>query len=1002
MESFSTIKGICPVLIGRGEAQARLQGMAQQVLRGQGQLVIVKGEAGIGKSRLVAEFKNWTRQLNFLRLEGSCFQTDGAFPYAPWLDLFRTYFAALTPKNLPESLRPVALAFSPLLPELAFLFPELTTTPGSNFQPEEEKRKLFAAVDYFLTWQAARQPVLVVLEDLHWSDDLSLELLLYLARRNRDKPLMLIATFRNDELPQSMRRWLAELDREHIAEEFFLTPLSRQEVASMLQNILGEDQPNGVNLLDSLYALAEGNPFFVEELLKTLLTGGQSAFTTKSRDNPPQVTRTEIPRSIFEAVYLRVSGLSPQARRLLTLAAVAGRRFNITLLQEILQWKEEKLLVLLKELTGAQLVVEESAEQFAFRHALTQQAVVSQILLRERQVLHRSLARSLERLAQSSPLKEKYLEDLAYHCYEAEMWEKALKYSRESGEKALALYAQQAAIEHLTRALKAVRHLGQPPAAELYLARGKAYETLGDFEHAREDYESAREAARATQQHKLEWESILATGYLWTGYNYEQAGEWFQQALGLSEKLGDLSLNAWSLARLGNWYLNKGQIRETITSLEGANRLFERLNERQGMAEALEQLGAAYFFMGDPARGVKEFFGRVIELFRELGNNHSLFYTLAARAMDSSPENLETTFSSLRTRTECLLDVEEALQLARQINSQSGLAFVEMCYSLVQASFGDFGQAFAHAREALRIANAIEHQEWIAATNGILGQIYLLLLEPGQAVSHLEAAIAGAQALGSMIWLRLLTPYLASAYILNKDFERAEATLQKAIPAGQLPADYFERQAFRVKGLLAISRNEPALALQIADMLLETVPGDEKLQPIPHLLALKGEALLSLERFNEAVVALEEARQGAEQRQAPSINWRIRCLLGQAYRQLKRENHAQQEWKVAREIVQKLAATIDEKYLRELFLETTSGLLPAEKVISTPSTLTAREREVAALVASGKTNREIANLLMVSERTAEAHVSNILGKLGFSTRAQIAVWAIEKGSISRP
>ena len=715
--------------------------------------------------------------------------------------------------------------------------------------------------------------------------------------------------------------------------------------------------------------------------------------------------RASVPRSVQEAVQQRTVYLSADARRLLTLAAVAGRRFNVTLLQEVMHCDEAHLLALLKEVMAAQLVVEEAADQFAFRHALTQQAISAELLVRERQGLHRSIAQTLERLSTSSPTsRERYLEDLASHCYEAGMWEQALAYAQEVGEKALTLYAQQAAIDHLTRAVEAAHHLSQTPPAHLYQARGQAYETLGDFERARGDYERALDAARTVHDRLMEWQSMLSLGFLWTGRDYERAGVWFRQALALAEELADPTLHAQSLTRLGNWLQNTGRIQEALEAHQEALRLFEMQQNRQGMAETLEMLGMAQYFFGDPARAVKVFFGRAIELFRTLGNRQSLFSTLAARAMDSAPETIETTFSALRTHAECVQDAEEALLLARQTNSQSGQAFVEMATTLALSSFGEFGPALAHAQEALRIATAIEHQEWITATYGALGQLYLLLLEPAQAISCLEAGLAGAQTLGSMIWIRQLTPYLALAYILRQEFPRAEAALKTVIPREQQPDNFFERQVARVWGELALAQGEAARALHIAEQLIVSAPGDAHQQPIPHLLALKGEALLALKRLEEAAETLEGAKLGAEQRQAPSILWRIHRSLGQVYHLLKREDQAQREWSATREIIAKLAATIDETALREHFLRTALASLPQGKPLSQEAVtssryggLSAREREVAALVAQGRSNREIAASLVVSERTAEAHVSNILGKLGLTTRAQIAAWAVEKG-----
>jgi predicted ATPase/DNA-binding NarL/FixJ family response regulator len=998
---------LCPVLIGRTRDLAHLHLLADRVQSGQEQIVLLSGEAGIGKSRLLAALKAYAAAHDFfLLLEGQCFQTESAFPYAPLLGLFRAYFSRLTSKSLPDTMPSFVSTLSRLLPDLALLFPDLATRSApAGGDPEDEKRRLFATMTHFVAEQAVQRPVLLIMEDVHWCDDLSLEFLLHLARRCRHSSLLLLVTYRSDELHPHLSRWLASLDRERLAQECSLQRLSRADVAAMLHAMLAPAQEVDTELLDTLYMRSEGNPFFVEELLKSLMTARElvcvnGAWKLITRQAP-------VPRSVQEAVQQRIAYLSTEARRLITLAAVAGRRFNATLLQEVMRCDEAHLLVLLKEMVAAQLVGEEEADRFAFRHALTQQAIMASLLLRERQALHRSLAQTLERLATSSLLRERYLEDLASHCYEAGMWEQALAYEQEAGEKALALFAQQAAIDHLTRAVEAAHHLSRTPPAQLYLARGQAYETLGDFERARGDYERALDAAHALHDRQMEWQSMLSLGFLWTGHDYEKAEVWFRRALQLSEELSDPMLRARSLYRLGNWLLNAGRIQEALEVLQEALRLFERQQNRQGMAESLGELGMASFYAGDTARALKDFFGRVIELCRSLDDRQTLYSVLAARAMDSAPETIESTYSSLRTRDECVQDAEEARLLARQMNSPAGQAFVEIATSGVLFSFGEFSPALAHAQEALRIATAIEHQEWISAANGVLGQVYLLLLEPDQAVAHLESALAGAQALGSAIWIRQLTPYLALAYILRREFSRAAALLKTIIPREQQAGDFFERQAARIWGELALAQGESAVALHIAEQLIATAPGTERDQPIPHLLALKGEALLALKRPEEAAQALEDARRGAELRHAPSILWRIQRSLGRAYHRLKREEQAQRTWSAARQIISRLTATIDESELREHFLQVALASLPQEKLLSREALtssmyggLSAREREVAVLVAQGKSNREIASLLVVSERTAEAHVSNILNKLGFTTRAQIAAWAVEKGLIT--
>ena len=999
MGSFSA-PVICTVFIGRISERDTLYQLIDRTRSGQGQVALVSGEAGIGKSRLVAEAKVYAAAHDFLQLQGSCFQVDSSYPFAPLLDLLRACAATST---LGTELGPSIPEFTRLLPELAQSFPGPLPAPLPD--PEQEKRRLFAALTSFFKERSGQQPVLIIIEDLHWCDDVSLEYLQSLARSCAAQPLLLLMTYRNDEVQPGLQRFLAQLDRARLSQELQLVPLSRGDVNAMLDAMFALPIVEEANLLDLIYPLTEGNPFFVEEVLTSLVSGGELFFDDRFWQRKPHPDhRSEhvpVPRSVQDAVQQRTQRLSAEAMHVVTLAAVAGRRFDFAVLQQVMHCDEDRLLLLIKELVANQLVVEVSADQFAFRHALTQQAVYAGLLARERRLLHRTLAEAIEQIYVKTPLLDAHLEDLAFHYYEAGVWAKALEYMKCVGEKALALYAPHAAIDHFTHALSALHHLSGVQSPEVYRLRGQAYETLGEFERALSDYEHALEAARAAHDRLMEWQSMQALGFLWTGHDYEQAGMWFRRALALAGELDDPTLRARSLNRLGNWLVNTGRIQEALEAYQEALGLFEMRADKQGMAETLGELGMAHYFTGDPAGTVKVFFGRAIELFRTLGDSQSLFSHLAARAIDSAPETIETTFSSLRTRDECVQDAQEALLLARQTNSQSGQAFVEMANTLVLSSFGEFGPAFVHAQEALRIATTIEHQEWITATYGALGQLYLLLLEPAQAISYLEDALAGAQALGSAIWIRQLAPYLALAYLLRREFPRAEAALKTVMQREQQPGDFFERQVARVWSELAMAQGEAIRALHIAEHLIVSAPGDMHQQPIPHLLALKGEALIALKRLEEAVESLEDAKLGAEQRQAPSILWRIHRSLGKVYHLLKREDSAQREWRAAREIIARLAGTIDQPSLREHFVQAALQTLPSEKPLPSGKAaaekydgLTEREIEVLRCVAQGLTDAQVAERLIISPRTVHSHLNSIYSKLGITSRSAATRYAI--------
>ncbi|TME05961.1 MAG: hypothetical protein E6I80_15275 [Chloroflexi bacterium] len=364
-------------------------------------------------------------------------------PYAPLLDLLRSFLSS-HPSVLPApEVKQVVQAFLPLLPDLGYVFAGGTPLPTlSSLDPEQEKRRRFEILTHFLTSQASMHPVLLVLEDLHWSDDTSLEFLHYLARRCAAHRLLLLLTYRSDEVRPGLRHFLAHLDRERLAKESLLVRLTRDEVEAMLRAIFALPPSARLELRDPIYALTEGNPFFVEESLKSLIAAGEIFYANGQWDRKP-LGELHVPRSIQDAVQQRTDQLSDSARRVLTLAAVAGRRFDFALLHELTQYDELPLLLLIKKLIAAQLVVEESAEQFAFRHALTRQAIYADLLARERKALHRRIAETLERLYAS--VLDAHQADLAYHFFEASAREKALEYGQRAGQQAQAMYASHSA-----------------------------------------------------------------------------------------------------------------------------------------------------------------------------------------------------------------------------------------------------------------------------------------------------------------------------------------------------------------------------------------------------------------------------------------------------------------------------------------------------------------------------------------------------------------------------
>ena len=343
-----------------------------------------------------------------------------------------------------------------------------------------------------------------------------------------------------------------------LARQVVLEPLTPTDVQTMLQAIFDLRQPVQPEFLTAIYTLTEGNPFFIEEVLKALVAAGDIFYADGGWTRKP-MQELHIPPSVQDAVQRRTQQLSDRRRA----ACSRWRQWpgGALTLPCSNRWpgrRRSELLAVIKELVAAQLVVEETAEHFAFRHALTRQAVYAQLLGRERQTLHRIIGVAIEQFYPTA--LDTQVAELSYHFYEAGEWGKALDYARRAGEQAQTLYAPRAAVEQFTRALAAAQHLAQPPSLlPLHRLRGLAYETLGEFEQARADLEIALDLACSSNDRQEEWQILLDLGQLWASRNYEQTGEYIQRALDLARTLEDPTTLARTLNRMGNWYLNVEQ-----------------------------------------------------------------------------------------------------------------------------------------------------------------------------------------------------------------------------------------------------------------------------------------------------------------------------------------------------------------------------------------------------------------------------------------------------------
>ncbi|HEY2378781.1 MAG TPA: BREX system ATP-binding domain-containing protein [Gemmatimonadaceae bacterium] len=1003
---------VCPTLIGRDEQLESLRRVLAHAREGNGRVALIVGEAGVGKSRLLRAMTEEARAAGFFVLQAACFEAERSIPYAPLLDLVRLFASSAPAAVVGHVLEPAAGDLVSMFPELKPLLPD--ATPSRSVDPESDRRRLFHVLAQAVTQLARKQPVFLSFEDVHWSDDATLELIFHLARSHATQPVVIVLTYRGEEAGPRLARLVADLERARVVTDLPLDRLGRVDVDAMLQAIFGPGQNLGTDFVHVLHGLTEGNPFFVEETLKSLILAGDLAPSGGGSWRARPLERVRVPRTAVEAVRRRLATLTVPARAVASMAAIAGRRFDFDLLQMLTRHNEAELLALVKELIAAQLVVEESAERFAFRHALTREAIYAELLARERVTLHREVAAALER--QHADSIDAVVEALAYHAWESGDWQRAADYAVKAAHHALALSAPREAAAHLDRAFAALERSGNRPEVGLYLDRGRANETLGEFQRANDDFAVALARARDGGDARTEWKALHALGMLWAARDYTRAGSYRREALQAARTTGDESLVARSLNRVGNWYVNHEEPHAGLPYHQEALAIVERLADDAGVAETVDLVAMAHHIAGAEPEAAGHY-ARTVALFSARGDRRGLANALALLSLCGPSYHSSSTTPLTSASVDEELRNLRSVRLARDIGWRAGEAFVRFVTADCLMWRGDYARAIPLAREALALAREIEHLEWTAGSLRLLGAISLDLLDPAGACEQLEAAHTIARRLGSHVWIRWTAAPLAIARGRAGDTTRALELLESAsrvaggdsdVPTGpESPTlTLGERQLWLARAELALVAEEPERALAIVDARLdsERTANPTSQLGVPRLSLVRGEALTLLGRYDDAKAALDEARRAATAQGARPILWRIENAAGNLHRVQRQRLEARKAFDAARAIVDDLAARIPVEELRTSFRDRVESLIPSGPQPSPERSakdalggLTKRERDVAELVAQGKANRIIARELGIGERTVESYVTSALAKLDLTSRTQLAAWAIDKG-----
>jgi ABC-type oligopeptide transport system substrate-binding subunit len=483
-------------LVGRERELEFLESCWQRTGAERARLVFIRGEAGVGKTRLVEELAERLRWQGIRVLWGRCYEFERLLPYQPISEALRTLLPGLAPADLAPW---VAAEVIRLVPELAEHFPGLEAPAAADVA--QDQARLFDGVVAFVGNSAAHQPLLVVVEDLHWASESTLQMLHFLVRHLPDQKVLLTATLRPEALGprHPLRALRRQLSREGIARQLRLQRLSPQAVDALVAEMSGAGGAV-VPLAERLYRETEGNPFFLMEIVKALFEAGlvrveggawSGDFSKVSEGHLP------LPTSLGEAIQARVEGLDDDAQEALRLASVLGREFDLDLLDALWDCGVEATLEALDILLRHRLVDEGSGavgRDYAFTHHKIQEVVYAGMPRPRRRHAHARAGAAMERLRDSKE-RQGLFGELAYHFEQGReldmgLTEKAITYLLQAGDQARGLYAHREAIDHYQRALALLQEQEDLERAARTLMRlGLTYHNAFDFRQARQAYQ---------------------------------------------------------------------------------------------------------------------------------------------------------------------------------------------------------------------------------------------------------------------------------------------------------------------------------------------------------------------------------------------------------------------------------------------------------------------------------------------------------------------------------
>lgn len=969
--------------IGRHPELEALRAALDRAAAGSDQLVMLAGDAGMGKTRLCQEMAAEAAQRNIPVVWGRCFEEPGAPPYWPWIQAIHALVESCDDERLRAVLGDGAAHIAGIVPEVGCRLGDLP--PVKPLEGDQARFQLFHAIT--LVWQrAARESaLLLILDNLHWADPTSLRLLAFLAAELGQHRLLLLGTYRETELSRQhpLSETLAELTRYPAFRRLRLTGLSRDETEQFLMTACGAI-PSAAAVA-TLHERTEGHPLFLVETVRYLLAEGRARTALDQAG-----ALTGIPAGVREIIGKRLNRLSAPCARLLSVAACIGRAFSLELLPLVAESSEDAVLAALEEALAARVIEPlPRPDHYQFSHALIRETLYDEILGARRVKLHQRIGELLELRHRQYP--EPYLAQLAYH-YTASLpggaADKALDYASRAAGRAAELLAYEEAVRFFQNALQLQQqHFSRDGKrrCRLLLGLGAAQNSVGASEPARETFREgaalARElgAAAALAQAALGFETAS-----WRLGSGEQAAALLTEALTVAQAPKDARLRVELLAALSRAYAFSGRPAEATQAYRQAVALARRLDDPSALFKALVAYQAARFFgpehLDERLAGAREALALAEQHRQEGWAVAELYGWYFGDLMEKG--DLETAKTVVANHVQVAEAMRQPFLLAVALSSKTLLAIHE----------GRFPEAEALAQDTLKVGRRFSP----ANAAGAYGmQMFSIRREQGRlgevlpVLRHFVATQAA-----TAIWrpgLALLYAELDMREQAKSEFESLAADDFAAIPRSAL---WPTSMAFMAE--VCAYLNDAARAVTLYRLMLpyagrnivtgNNAPCFGAADRLLGMLATTIDQRDAACRHFEAALAMNLRTGGRP--------WLARTQFAYAALLLRKR-----ETGIERAVTLLEAALTTARELRMGELEHRCLALKdkLEDRLVYPDGLSKREVDVLRFLAAGHTNQEIGAQLFISPNTVANHIRSILAKTGTANRTEAAAYSIRKG-----